>query len=105
MYHKDLDVWKKSIELVKEIYAITANFPNSELYGLVNQKRRSSVSIPSNLAEGSARFSDNETLRFIDISLGSHAELETQVIIASELGFIQDCSEILEKIKRLNAII
>ena len=68
MYHRDLDVWKKSIELVKEIYAITANFPNSELYGLVNQ-------IP-----------DNETLRFIDISLGSLAELETQSIIACELG-------------------
>ena len=104
MYHKDLDVWKKSIELVKEIYAITANFPNSELYGLVSQMRRSAVSIPSNLAEGSARFSDNETLRFIDISLGSLAELETQVIIASELGFIQDSSEILEKIKRINAM-
>ncbi len=86
MYHRDLDVWKKSIELVKEIYAITANFPNSELYGLVNQIRRSAVSIPSSLAEGSARFSDNETLRFIDISLGSLAELETQSIIACELG-------------------
>ena len=86
MYHRDLDVWKKSIELVKEIYAITANFPNSELYGLVNQILRSAVSIPSSLAEGSARFSDNETLRFIDISLGSLAELETQSIIACELG-------------------
>ena len=104
MYHKELDVWKKSIELIKDVYAITANFLNTELYGLISQMRRCAVSIPSNLAEGSARFSDNDTLRFIDISLGSLAELETQIIIASELSFIQDCSEILEKIKRLNAM-
>ena len=104
MYHKDLEVWKKSIELVKEIYTVTANFPNSEFYGLTSQMRRSAVSIPSNLAEGSAKFSDNDTLRFIDISLGSLAELETQVIIAKELNFINDNSQVLEQIKQINAM-
>ena len=104
MYHKDLDAWKKSIELVKDVYNITSEFPNSELYGLVSQMRRCAISVPSNLAEGSARFSDNDTLRFIDISLGSLAELETQIIIAAELGFINDNSQILEKVKNLNAM-
>lgn len=104
MYHKDLEAWKKSIDLVKDVYKITSSFPNSELYGLVSQMRRSAISIPSNLAEGSAKFSDNETLRFIDISLGSLAELETQVIIAKELNFIEDNIELLEKIKQLNAL-
>ena len=104
MYHKDLEVWKKSIELVKDVYDMTSQFPDSEIYGLISQMRRCAVSIPSNLAEGSAKYSDNETLRFIDISLGSLAELETQVIIAKELNFISDNSEVLEKIKQLNAM-
>lgn len=104
MYHKDLEAWKKSIELVKDVYNMTAKFPNSELYGLVSQMRRSAVSIPSNLAEGAARFSDNETIRFIDISIGSLAELETQVIIAKELDYIKDNTKIIEKIKQLNAM-
>ena len=104
MYHKDLEVWKKSIELVKEIYTITTKFPNSELYGLTSQMRRSAISVPSNLAEGSAKFSDNDTLRFIDISLGSLAELETQVIIAKELNFINDNTQVLEHIKQINAM-
>ncbi len=104
MYHKDLEAWKKSIELVKDVYNITSEFPDSELYGLVSQMRRCAISIPSNLAEGSAKFSDNETVRFIDISLGSLAELETQVIIAKELNFTNDNSQILEKIKQLNAM-
>ena len=104
MYHKNLDAWKKSIELVKEIYTITSTFPKSELYCLTSQMRRSAISIPSNLAEGSAKFSDNDTIRYIDIALGSIAELETQVIIAKELNFIKDISELLDKIKGLNAM-
>lgn len=69
MYHKDLEAWKKSIELVTRVYEITKTFPDDEKFGLVSQIRRASVSIPSNIAEGAARNSDKEMLRFIDISL------------------------------------
>ena len=97
MDYKDLDVWKKSIELVTEIYSITANFPNEEKYGIVSQIRRAAVSIPSNIAEGCARFSDKENLRFLDIARGSLAELETQLIISKNLGFI-DSDNLIKKI-------
>ena len=97
MDYKDLDVWKKSIELVTEIYSITANFPNEEKYGIVSQIRRAAVSIPSNIAEGCARFSDKENLRFLDIARGSLAELETQLIISKNLGFI-DSDNLVKKI-------
>ena len=97
MDHKDLDVWKKSIELITEIYSITANFPNEEKYGIVSQIRRAAVSIPSNIAEGCARFSDKENLRFLDIARGSLAELETQLIISKNLGFI-DSDNLIKKI-------
>ena len=97
MDHKDLDVWKKSIELVTEIYSITANFPNEEKYGIVSQIRRAAISVPSNIAEGCARFSDKENLRFLDIARGSLAELETQLIISKNLGFI-DSDNLIKKI-------
>ena len=97
MDYKDLDVWKKSIELVTEIYSITANLPNEEKYGIVSQIRRAAVSIPSNIAEGCARFSDKENLRFLDIARGSLAELETQLIISKNLGFI-DSDNLVKKI-------
>ena len=105
MHHKDLEAWKKSIDLVKDIYSITKDFPSSEQFGLVSQMRRAAVSIPSNLAEGSARFSDKDCTRFIDISLGSLAELETQIIIAKELNFIKENQALLEKIKKVNALL
>ena len=105
MHHKDLEAWKKSIDLVKDIYSITKDYPSSEQFGLVSQMRRAAVSIPSNLAEGSARFSDKDSTRFIDISLGSLAELETQIIIAKELNFIKENQTLLEKIKKVNALL
>ena len=105
MHHKDLEAWKKSIELVKDVYSITKNFPSNEQFGLVSQMRRAAVSIPSNLAEGAARFSDKESIRFIDISLGSLAELETQIIIAKELNFIKENQVLLEKIKTVSALL
>ena len=70
MRHEDLEVWKKSVSVVTEIYKITETFPNSELYGLTSQIRRSAVSIPSNIAEGCARFSDKETVKFLGIATG-----------------------------------
>jgi len=88
--HKDLNVWKDSIELVKNIYLITSKFPKNEIYGLTSQIRRSAVSIPSNLAEGAARQTKKEFSQFIFIALGSLSELETQLIISKEINFIND---------------
>ena len=88
--HKKLVVWKKSIDLVNEIYTLTAEFPSAELYGLTGQLRRSAVSIPSNIAEGSARSSNSERKRFLEIARSSLVELDTQLEIALSL---QMCSE------------
>ena len=86
--HKDLEAWKNSIELVSDIYKITASFPKEEIYALVSQIRRSAVSIPSNIAEGSGRNHYKEFIQFLFIALGSMSELETQLIISFNLGFI-----------------
>lgn len=88
--YKDLDVWKKAIELVKDIYRFTKDFPKEEMYGIVSQMRRSAVSIPSNIAKGKTRQHVNEYVQFLYIALGSCSELETQVIVAKELQFIDD---------------
>ena len=87
-HHKDLDAWQFSIELVSDIYELTKAFPKEEIYGLTNQIRRSAVSIPSNIAEGSARQSSKEFTQFLYIALGSLAEVETQLIIAENLSYI-----------------
>ena len=87
--HKDLDVWKKSVLLVTSIYEVTKTFPKDEIYGITNQIRRSAVSIPSNMAEGSARKGEKEFIQFLYISLGSMAELETQLIIANNLKYVK----------------
>ena len=86
--HKDLNVWKKSIDVVTMIYHETDKFPTSELYGLTNQIRRSAVSIPSNIAEGAGRSSKKEFSHFLSIAIGSTSELETQIIISRNLGFL-----------------
>ena len=101
--HKDLEVWKNSIELVTEIYRITETFPKSELYGLVNQIRRSAVSIPSNISEGAARNHQKEFIQFLYIAQGSVAELETQLIISQNLQFINE-NQLNETANRLNLI-
>lgn len=88
--HRDLDVWKNGIELVKKIYILTKDFPKEEIYTLTSQIRRSAISIPSNIAEGAARNSKKEFIQFLYIALGSAAELETQLIVAKELGYIKD---------------
>ena len=105
MYHKNLEVWKDSIEFVKDIYLITSTFPQDEKFGIVSQMRRAAVSIPSNIAEGNARLSAKEAVRFIDIAIGSIAELDTQLIISKKLDFIDDeCEVFQEKLMRINAM-
>lgn len=85
--YKNLIVWQKSINLVELIYQLTAKFPKSELYGIVMQIRRASVSIPSNIAEGYGRRSHKEYTQFYSIAYGSALELETQLVIAKQLEF------------------
>lgn len=84
---KNLIVWQKSMELVKNIYDITNNFPNSEMYGLTSQIRRSAISIPSNIAEGSGR-SRKEMSHFLSIAIGSSFELETQLILSKDINYL-----------------
>ena len=102
--HKDLTLWKKGIELVKHIYLITDSFPKSERFGLVSQMRRCVISIPSNIAEGCGRNSDNELIHFLYVALGSTSELETQIIISVELNFL-DNEKATECLSLLNEII
>ena len=108
--HKDLIVWQKSINFVTKIYKETNSFPNSELYGLTSQLRRAAVSVPSNIAEGAARNTDKEYVRFLFIARASAAEIETQLIIAENLGYIKSIDnqlkeELLEISKMLTALI
>ncbi len=88
------------MELVTVVYRLTADFPQSELYGLTNQIRRAAVSVPSNIAEGMARQSGRETLQFLSIARGSLSELETQVLLARNLGYISASEEgVMKKIE------
>jgi four helix bundle protein len=86
--YRELRVWQQGIELAKKVYAFTTGFPATERYGLTAQMRRAAVSIPSNIAEGYARTGTGEYLRFLSISSGSVAELETQVILSKEFAFL-----------------
>lgn len=109
--HKDLIVWKKSIELVVEIYLVTDKFPREEVYGLTSQIRRAAVSIPSNIAEGRCRGTRKEFRQFLLISFGSASELETQLIISRQLpktkslNYSKVDSLLSEVLKMLNSII
>jgi len=87
MTHKNLDVWKMSIDFVKEVYGVTRSFPKDEVYGMTNQLRRASVSVPTNIAEGAAKSSIKDYIRYLYISLGSLSEIETLLIISDELKF------------------
>ena len=86
--YKDLKIWQKAVELSVNVYRLTQDFPKDEVYGLVSQMRRSSVSIASNIAEGSGRSSAKEFSHFLSISYGSCCEMETQMIIAERNKFI-----------------
>ena len=99
--HRDLDIWNEGIELVIKIYESVERFPRDERYGLIDQIKRASVSIPSNIAEGAARNSSKEFMQFLYIALGSASELETQLIISKRLGFLanEDLFERLERVK------
>ena len=99
--HHNLKAWKKSVQLVKEIYKITSKFPKEEIYVISAQMRRAAISIPSNIAEGAARRSSREFLNYLSIARGSLSELETQVIISKELNYLQDESQLLNRISEV----
>ena len=88
--YTSLDVWKKSRELVKKMYLLTNSFPKEELYSLTSQMRRAAISIPSNIAEGIARNYQKETIQFLHISKGSLYELETQLYLAFDIGYLKE---------------
>ena len=98
--HKDLDVWKNSINFVTDIYKLTGNFPKEEIYCISNQMRRAAVSIPSNIAEGAGRKHNKEFIQFLHIAMGSSSELETQIFISKNLNYISEeqMNTILEKL-------
>ena len=102
MDHKQLDVWKKSMDLVVQVYQITNLLPDTEKFGLTSQIRRAAVSVPSNIAEGYSRTSNKDFARFLQITLGSSYEIGTQLLIASDLKFISELE--LHKISKENAI-
>jgi len=108
---RNLEIWKQGIEIVKMIYMIANKLPQHEIYGLRSQITRASVSVPSNIAEGSSRNSDKEFKRFLEIAIGSLFEIETQLIIIKELSLIKNLdttsimSLITKEAKQINSLI
>ncbi|MCF7905938.1 four helix bundle protein [Candidatus Gracilibacteria bacterium] len=99
---ENLVVWQKSIDLVLEIYKQTENFPSEEKFCLVSQMKRAAISIPSNISEGYGRRSQKEFLQFLSVSRGSLCELETQIIIAKKLKFLEKGNDLIEKISEIH---
>lgn len=88
--YRDLVIWQKGLELSLNLYKVTKSFPQEERYGLISQIRKAAVSVPSNIAEGQARYSKKEFVRFLYFAKGSLAELDTQCIMAKELEYITE---------------
>jgi four helix bundle protein len=103
--HHGLLVWQQAMKLVKMVYAVATAFPKHEVFGLVSQMRRAAISVPSNIAEGAGRDSKKEFLRFLSIARGSLNELDTQVLIAKDLGYLRETDAIEALIDRVLALI
>lgn len=102
--HKRLDVWRLAMDLSEHLYRLTETLPSTERFGLTTQIRKAAVSVPSNIAEGAARGSSKELLRFLAIALGSLAELETQLLLAERLGMLQQIDvthDIIASVRRM----
>ena len=107
MSYRDLIAWNKAMELVTEIYRVTKKFPKDELFGLISQLRRAATSIPSNIAEGKGRLSKGEFRQFLGNARGSLAELETQILIAQNLNYLDEteANRILAIVEEVGKII
>ncbi|MBE0503755.1 MAG: four helix bundle protein [Desulfuromonadales bacterium] len=103
--HKDLDVWQRSMDLVVTVYEVTRSWPKEELFGITSQVRRAAVSVPSNLAEGAGRSSKADFNRFLTISQGSLAEVETQLEIARRIGFSGDFQQMQQHIDSIRRML
>ncbi len=103
--YKDLNVWKESMDLVEDIYRLAKCFPREEIYALSNQLKRAVVSIPSNIAEGQNRNTLKEFIQFLYIALGSVSEVETQILIAQRLNYIQNIDNELKQITKIRKMI
>ena len=103
--HHELVVWQVAVELVDQIYRLSASFPHTEQFGLTSQLRRPAVSVPSNIAEGAARTSKKEFLHFLSVARGSLSEIDTQLTIAKRLGLISDDTQIQESLDRVFGLI
>jgi four helix bundle protein len=105
--YRDLIAWRKAMDLVTDVYRVTQAFPRDELYGLTNQLRRAAVSVPSNIAEGQARFSRKEFHHFLSQARGSLVEIETQLTIAENLGYLgpNQLRPLLDKASELGKIL
>lgn len=103
--HHDLQVWQEGMALAKDVYTATAAFPKEEIYGLTSQMRRAAVSLPSNIAEGAARGSKKEFLQFLVIARGSLMELETQILLSRELGYIKNNDALLGRVNKAFALL
>lgn len=107
MSHRDQYIWQRSLLLSIACYKVTQLFPKSELYGLTSQIRRCSVSVPSNIAEGYGRSGTKEYMRFLHIALGSLRELDTQLLIAKEIGLvsIEDLTPVMKEVDEMLRIL
>jgi four helix bundle protein len=103
--HYDLIAWQEAMNLVEAVYRDTENFPAKETYGLAAQIRRAAVSVPSNLAEGSARNSRKELIQFVGISCGSLAELQTQLQLAVRLGYLATGAPCMDQAIRVGKLV
>ena len=99
--HHGLRVWQESMDLVTAVYSLTGQLPKEELFGLTSQLRRSAVSVPSNIAEGAARDTPREFKQFLIIARGSLSELETQVLLARNLGYVSDIDTIQQRVRQI----
>ncbi len=103
--HYKLEAWKRAREPVLSVYRITQAFPKEEMFGLAAQLRRAAVSIPSNIAEGAARAGEREFAQFLNIARGSISELETQLLIATDLGYIKSDDPLFELVDFVSRLI
>lgn len=105
--YRDLVVWQKSIALAKELYRVTAKFPAEEKFGLISQVRRAAISVPSNIAEGQARNTTGEFIQFISHAEGSAAELDTQLFLSVELGYLtsSDAAPVVAQIEEIRRML